>query len=181
MVGESGCGKSTIVSLILRFYDVNSGRILIDGKDIKEYRLDDLRQIMGLVMQEPTLFNYTITENILYGKNDASNSDIRYAAEVANALEFIESNKVSAFDDSAEVLLREVKRYEGDVKAKIGEKEYQELVSSLEAIKKEEEEKGKFLSVEGNVDLRGQEKKDMELSKGFNIDCGLKGCKLSGG
>jgi ATP-binding cassette, subfamily B (MDR/TAP), member 1 len=124
LVGESGCGKSTIVSLILRFYDVNSGRILIDGVDIKNYKLEDLRSIMGLVMQEPTLFNYTITENILYGKNTATNTEIREAASVSNALEFIESNKVSTFDDSAEVLLREMKRNENDVKKVIGDKEY---------------------------------------------------------
>jgi ABC-type multidrug transport system fused ATPase/permease subunit len=78
-VGESGCGKSTIVSLILRFYDVNEGRILIDGVDIKDWDLSSLRQSMGLVMQEPTLFNYSVSENILYGKSEASNSEIREA------------------------------------------------------------------------------------------------------
>lgn len=67
LVGESGCGKSTIVSLILRFYDINDGQILIDGVDIRDYNLADLRKAMGLVMQEPTLFNYSIQENILYG------------------------------------------------------------------------------------------------------------------
>ncbi len=73
-MGESGCGKSTIVSLILRFYDVNEGRILIDGVDIKSYNIADFRKNMGLVMQEPTLFNYTITENILYGALHATNT-----------------------------------------------------------------------------------------------------------
>lgn len=91
LVGESGCGKSTIVSLLLRFYDANSGRILVDGIDIREYNLADLRKNMGLVMQEPTLFNYTITENILYGKMDATNGEILEVAEIANAMEFIES------------------------------------------------------------------------------------------
>lgn len=80
------------MSLILRFYDVDSGKILIDGREIKTYKLEELRSMMGLVMQEPTLFNYSITENILYGKNDASNSDVKNAAEIANALEFINSN-----------------------------------------------------------------------------------------
>ena len=78
-MGESGCGRSTIVSLILRFYDVNEGRILIDGVDIKDWDLSSLRQSMGLVMQEPTLFNYSVSENILYGKSEASNSEIREA------------------------------------------------------------------------------------------------------
>lgn len=64
----------------MRFYDVDAGRITIDGMDIREYDLVQLRQLMGLVMQEPTLFNYTIQENILYGKMDAKNSEIREAA-----------------------------------------------------------------------------------------------------
>jgi len=60
LVGESGCGKSTTVALLLRFYDVNEGRILVDGVDIREWDITSLRKAMGLVMQEPTLFNYTI-------------------------------------------------------------------------------------------------------------------------
>jgi ATP-binding cassette subfamily B (MDR/TAP) protein 1 len=80
LVGESGCGKSTLVSLLLRFYDPDSGDILIDGVNIKEYSISSLRNLMGLVMQEPTLFNYTISENILYGKLEAKNSEIIEAA-----------------------------------------------------------------------------------------------------
>ena len=80
LVGESGCGKSTIVSLILRFYDVNDGKITIDGIDIRDYDLVSLRKVMGLVMQEPTLFNYTILENILYGSTDAKNSEVLESA-----------------------------------------------------------------------------------------------------
>ena len=90
LVGESGCGKSTLVSLLLRFYDPDYGQITLDGVDIKLLNLNSLREIMGLVMQEPTLFNYNITENILYGKMDATNTEIREAASIANALEFIE-------------------------------------------------------------------------------------------
>ena len=124
LVGESGCGKSTTVSLLMRFYDVNFGEILIDGVNIKQYKLGDLRRAMGLVMQEPTLFNYTISENILYGNSNARNSDIYQSAEIANALEFIESNEISnAFDDKAEVLLREFKRNEDLLKQKLGDKE----------------------------------------------------------
>lgn len=105
LVGESGCGKSTIVSLILRFYDVNEGSILIDGVDVRDWDLASLRQAMGLVMQEPTLFNYSVAENILYGNSDALNSEIRQATQVANANEFIESkNMENVFDDAAEVL-----------------------------------------------------------------------------
>lgn len=76
----------------MRFYDIDSGTILIDGVDIKLYKLHDLRRMMGLVMQEPTLFNYTVYENILYGKMDAANSEIKAAAEIANAREFIETS-----------------------------------------------------------------------------------------
>lgn len=74
LVGESGCGKSTIASLILRLYHVNHGKITIDGVDIRDYNLKQLRHAMGLVMQEPTLFNYSILENILYGEANATNS-----------------------------------------------------------------------------------------------------------
>ena len=68
---------------------------------------------MGLVMQEPTLFNYTIMENILYGKMDASNDEIRQSSQIANALDFIESSQIeNAIDDGAETLYNEMKRHE---------------------------------------------------------------------
>lgn len=94
VVGESGSGKSTLVNLVLRFYDPNLGQVLIDGVDIREYNLKQLRERMGLVMQEPTLFNYTIRENILYGKSFATDHEVRQAAVVANALEFIEDQEL---------------------------------------------------------------------------------------
>ena len=80
LVGESGCGKSTIVSLIMRFYDVDHGSITVDGVDIRDYNLKSLRHAMSLVMQEPTLFNYNILENILYGESNALNSEVLKAA-----------------------------------------------------------------------------------------------------
>lgn len=73
LVGESGCGKSTFVNLLMRFYDIDSGEILLDGNNIKDYNLHDLRNVISLVMQEPIVFNYSILENVLYGKSDASN------------------------------------------------------------------------------------------------------------
>lgn len=91
LVGESGSGKSTFVNLVLRFYDPDFGQVLIDGVDVREYNLKTLRRKMGLVMQEPTLFNCTIKENILYGQDQAKDSEIRESALVANALEFVES------------------------------------------------------------------------------------------
>jgi ATP-binding cassette subfamily B (MDR/TAP) protein 1 len=73
LVGESGCGKSTFVSLMMRFYDPNSGEILLDGVNLKDYNLHQLRNAISLVMQEPIIFNYSILDNMLYGKLDASN------------------------------------------------------------------------------------------------------------
>jgi ATP-binding cassette subfamily B (MDR/TAP) protein 1 len=89
LVGESGCGKSTFVNLMMRFYDPDHGQILFDGVDIKEINLHDLRTAISLVMQEPIIFNYTILENILYGKLDATNSEVLDAAEQSNCNEFI--------------------------------------------------------------------------------------------
>lgn len=89
IVGASGGGKSTLVDLIPRFYDVNEGRITLDGTDIREFRLDSLRALMGNVNQEPILFNDTIFNNIAFGVEGASEADVEAAAKVANAHEFI--------------------------------------------------------------------------------------------
>lgn len=91
VVGPSGAGKSTIASLLLRFYDINSGSILIDGKNIYEYDLEDLRGNMSIVPQDVILFGGTIKENIAYGKPSATDEEILAAAQQANALNFIES------------------------------------------------------------------------------------------
>ncbi|XP_059633646.1 putative multidrug resistance protein [Cornus florida] len=93
LVGQSGSGKSTIVGLIERFYDPIKGSILIDGQDIKSYNLRNLRSHIALVSQEPTLFAGTIHQNIVYGKDDATEAEIRKAAILANAHEFISSMK----------------------------------------------------------------------------------------
>jgi ABC-type multidrug transport system fused ATPase/permease subunit len=79
IVGESGQGKSTFILLLMRFYDVNFGEVLVDGVDIRKLDVTYLRRKMGLVMQEPTLFNYTIKENVLYGNQTASNDEIMNA------------------------------------------------------------------------------------------------------
>lgn len=89
LVGASGAGKSTVISLILRFYDPLSGRVIIDGKDIRRFRLRSLRKHMGLVQQEPALFATSIYDNIRYGREDATESEIVEAAKVANAHTFI--------------------------------------------------------------------------------------------
>lgn len=89
LVGQSGSGKSTIIGLIERFYDPMKGTICIDEQDIKSYNLRVLRSHVALVSQEPTLFAGTIRENIAYGKENATESEIRKAASLANAYEFI--------------------------------------------------------------------------------------------
>lgn len=93
LVGQSGSGKSTIIGLIERFYDPIKGSVHIDERDIKDYNLRTLRSQIALVSQEPTLFAGTIHENIAYGKMDATNSEIREAAMLANAHEFISGMK----------------------------------------------------------------------------------------
>lgn len=90
LVGESGCGKSTFINLVMRFYDPNHGRVLLDGTDISTINLHDLRTAISLVMQEPNIFNFNILENILYGKLDATNTEVLNAAELSNCVEFIE-------------------------------------------------------------------------------------------
>jgi len=89
LVGPSGAGKSTFVKLIPRFYDVSEGMITVDGCNIREVKLDSLRKQIATVPQEPILFSGTVYENILFGRSDASESDIKNAAMSANAHDFI--------------------------------------------------------------------------------------------
>lgn len=91
LVGHSGAGKSTIIQLLLRFYEPDSGSILLDGKPVNEMDLQDYRHHVGMVPQEVILFGGTIRENIAYGRTNANMEDIREAARKANALDFIES------------------------------------------------------------------------------------------
>jgi ATP-binding cassette subfamily B protein len=90
LVGPTGAGKTTIVNLLSRFYDVSSGSIRLDGLDLREYKRNDFRQVFGIVLQDSYLFSGTIGENILYGKPDAGEDAMRRAAEAANAAHFIE-------------------------------------------------------------------------------------------
>jgi len=89
LVGSSGCGKTTLASLLTRFYDPNSGSIMIGNIDIRECSLKSLYEKMGMVFQDTLLFSGTIKENILYGKPDASEEEIEAAAKAANAYDFI--------------------------------------------------------------------------------------------
>uniref|UniRef100_A0A674AW60 ATP-binding cassette sub-family B member 5 n=1 Tax=Salmo trutta TaxID=8032 RepID=A0A674AW60_SALTR len=89
LVGASGCGKSTTIQLLQRFYDPDSGEITLDGRDIRTLNVKWLRENMGIVSQEPVLFGTTIAENIRYGREDATDEDIERAVREANAYDFI--------------------------------------------------------------------------------------------
>ena len=89
IVGRTGAGKTTLVNLVTRFYDPSSGSVLLDGEDLRHWRLDDLRRQFAIVLQEPVLFSTSIGENIAYGRADAGAAAIEAAARAANAHEFI--------------------------------------------------------------------------------------------
>ena len=91
LVGSSGAGKSTIADLIPRFYDVTSGSVCVDGVNIKNIKLAQLRRMMGIVSQEVILFNDTVRNNISYGQPDVSESKVISSVKAANAMEFIEA------------------------------------------------------------------------------------------
>jgi ABC-type multidrug transport system fused ATPase/permease subunit len=93
LVGASGAGKSTLADLLPRFYDVTEGGIFLDGMDIRQYKLKDLRAQMGIVTQEALLFNDTIYNNIVFGLENARESDVIAAAKAANAYDFIENTE----------------------------------------------------------------------------------------
>ena len=92
-IGSTGSGKSTLVQLIPRFYDVTLGKIRVDGVDVRDYRLKSLRQKIGFIPQKALLFTGTIADNLRYGKEDASHEDLHQAADVAQAKDFIESRE----------------------------------------------------------------------------------------
>lgn len=93
IIGSTGCGKSTLVNLIPRLYDVTDGSITLDGKDIRDIRMADLREEIGFVPQKGILFSGTIASNLRFGKEDASDAQIGKAAEIAQATEFIEAKE----------------------------------------------------------------------------------------
>jgi len=91
IVGPTGAGKTTIVKLLMRFYDLNSGRILIDGHDISKFERGEIRKLFGMVLQDTWLFNGTIKDNIKYGKQDASDSEVIEAAKASHVHHFIKT------------------------------------------------------------------------------------------
>lgn len=91
IVGPTGAGKTTIVKLLMRFYELNSGKILVDGKDITKFNRDEIRSLFGMVLQDTWLFNGTIKDNIRYGKLDATDEDIKVACKTASVDHFIKT------------------------------------------------------------------------------------------
>lgn len=102
IIGGTGSGKSTIVNLIPRFYDPNAGQVLVDGVDVRKITQQELRQKIGFVPQKAILFTGTVAENLRYGKADATDDEVRHAAQVAQAADFIEG-----MDDSYDTMLSE--------------------------------------------------------------------------
>ncbi|MBT7101224.1 ABC transporter ATP-binding protein [Candidatus Poribacteria bacterium] len=97
LVGPSGAGKTTLVNLIPRFYDISAGGLLVDGEDVRQVDLDSLRSQIGIVLQDPFLFNATVKENLRYGRHGATDDDLIEAAKAANAHGFI-SDLVDGYD-----------------------------------------------------------------------------------
>ena len=91
IVGGTGSGKSTLVSLIPRLYDVSAGAVLVDGRDVRDYPLEALRAAIGVVQQNDTLFSGTIRENLLWGRRDATQQEMEAACKAAQAHDFIVS------------------------------------------------------------------------------------------
>src|SRR5205814_8169367 len=97
LVGLTGAGKTTLVSLIPRFYDASAGQVLVDGVDVRQYQLRSLRERIAIVLQEPVLFSGTIADNLRYGRLDATREEIEAAARAAHAHDFI-SRLPKAYD-----------------------------------------------------------------------------------
>jgi ABC-type multidrug transport system fused ATPase/permease subunit len=90
LIGHTGSGKTTLTSLVARFYDVTSGRVVIDGADVRDVKLESLRSEIGVISQDPFLFSASVRENIAFGKADAADEEVREAARLAQADEFVD-------------------------------------------------------------------------------------------
>lgn len=101
IIGGTGAGKSTLMNLLMRFYDVTSGEVLVEGIDVRQYPLEELRDMVGLVPQQVELFSGTIADNIRWGKEDADDAEVKEAARMAQAAEFIEQKK-DGYDTAVE-------------------------------------------------------------------------------
>lgn len=109
IIGGTGSGKSTLVNLIPRFYDVTEGCVKVDGQDVRSYSLKELRERIGIVMQKAVLFKGTIKENLLWGNEDATEEEVKEALELSQSIEFVEKKEdgVDSFvEQGAEIFQR---------------------------------------------------------------------------
>ena len=146
----------------MRFYDPEFGTVLIDGEDVKNLNVVQLRERLGLVMQEPQLFNYTLAENILYGKLQSSNEEIQKSAEIANAIEFIQRDELSnAFSEDPKDLMMALtsEAYKDSVIAEVGQQEYDTMLEKLKNINTKLEQQGTFQAIDDLIDNRSDEMK----------------------
>lgn len=111
---------------MMRFYDPDFGQIFLDGRDIRDFKIHDLRKAVSLVMQEPSIFNYSIKDNILYGCLDATNSAIQNASTIANCNEFIDKGQLDSLDDSPQGLVQAMKDRKQDMMEILGQEKYDE-------------------------------------------------------
>ena len=102
IMGPSGSGKSTLIQLIPRFYDVTEGQVLVNGQDVRDYQLKDLREKIGYIPQKAQLFTGTIEDNLRYGKKNATQAEMEQAAEIAQAAEFISQKPKGYQEELAE-------------------------------------------------------------------------------
>lgn len=132
-------------------------------------------------MQEPSIFNYNIMDNVLYGKLNATNSEILNATTIANCNEFIEKGQLDALDETPTGLINEMVNNKLELVRLMGQEKYDSDLDVLKKLEELEVKKGTFLAMDGDVDTREASLKDVEVNKGFEIQCGIKGGKLSGG
>lgn len=118
-------------------------------------------------MQEPSIFNYSIMENILYGKLDARNSEIVHATEIANCKEFIEKGNLKGLDETPRGIQKFMEDHKDEMTTLIGEEKYKEELEVVKKLVEQETNKGIFEAIEGAVDTRDQSLHDMELTQGF--------------
>lgn len=173
------------MNLLLRFYDPEFGQITINGQDLRQYDVSELRRQIGYVSQEPVLFNCSVKDNILYGKQRASNAEIKAAVEVVGAADFIESESLNhnLSDEPASLLKNmESTEYRESAINELGKEKYAELLEMLRALVERQKTTGVFQPISDAIDTRSEENRgEVALHTGYHINCGNNGSKLSAG
>lgn len=119
----------------MRFYEINSGKILLDGKNINSYKLNDLRQVITSLFEVSSIFNCSLTENILYGqKDDIKNSEVENALVAAGGSDIIESKLITKFKENIDEMIDDMRENRKEIKLMYGDKYYNERLMKLEEI-----------------------------------------------